>query len=75
MTKREVKRLLGRPSAKTTARAFFRAKRRAGTHVIHLDGASRNEYWLYLDVPTGHQTRITFTSGRVTEVQTPPTIQ
>jgi hypothetical protein len=72
MSKREVKRLLGRPHAKITDRGYFRAMRRSGTHVLSMGKSSRNEYWLYNGIPTGHDTQIVFSRGRVTDVSTPP---
>jgi hypothetical protein len=72
MTKRDVRRLLGRPHAKTTSRGYRREMRRRGTHVVGLGRSSRTEYWLYSGVPEGHDTQIVIEGGRVAEVSTPP---
>ncbi|HZE39607.1 MAG TPA: hypothetical protein VE172_12425 [Stackebrandtia sp.] len=67
MTRREVKRLLGKPTDKITTRQFLRSY----SSVVSFGGVlGRSEAWLYVNVPkTGSSTFVMFERGRVTEVQ------
>ncbi|WP_177154725.1 DUF2845 domain-containing protein [Glycomyces harbinensis] len=70
MTKREVKRLLGKPTGRISDRQYAR---QAGAHVFNLGGTSSHESWLYINVPAGYDTQVSFERGRVVKVSTPPT--
>ncbi|RZQ65345.1 outer membrane protein assembly factor BamE [Amycolatopsis suaedae] len=72
MTKRQVKRLLGPPSAKTSTRSYLRETRRAGGSVAGFGRVPRDAYWLYLGKPGDRDIQIVFRGNRVTEVTTPP---
>jgi hypothetical protein len=73
MTKREVKKLLGKPTGRITSRQYARQARRSGAHVVSIGPMPNHESWLYINTPAGHDTQLTFEGGRVIEVSTPPT--
>jgi hypothetical protein len=75
MTKREVKKLLGKPTGRITTRQYARQARRSGVHVVSFGPMPNHDSWLYMNLPAGHDTQITFERGRVIEVSTPPARQ
>jgi hypothetical protein len=69
MSKRQVKRLLGRPHQSTSLKDFL------GSYggFAAIGGVPDQEYWLYVDVPPGSESQVVFQGGRVAEVRTVPT--
>jgi hypothetical protein len=73
MTKRQVRRVLGRPDSKTSFRAFLRATRGQGGSVVALGRIPNDRFWLYLQSPPGYRTQVIFRRGRVAEIRAVPT--
>ncbi|ATY13524.1 DUF2845 domain-containing protein [Amycolatopsis sp. AA4] len=70
MSKAEVLSLLGAPLDSTTREEVAGA---APYAAVRLRGQTppHYEYWLYVGMPSGYDTQVTFTNGLVSQVTTP----
>lgn len=72
MTKRQVKRLLGKPHGRINERQYLRDSKKRGTHIMSVGGIRNDDHWIYFNTPSGYDTQIVFKGRRVAEVSTPP---
>jgi hypothetical protein len=72
MTKRQVRRVLGRPDSKPSTAAFIRSTRRQGGSVVALGPIPNDHFWRYFQTPPGYDTRVVFRRGLVVDVRTTP---
>ena len=68
MSKRQVKRVLGKPDGRMSARQYLR-----GSSSVRVIGRLGNDdHWVYFNTPAGHHTQIVFRGRYVSEVMTVP---